>query len=422
VVRAAVCFAFIAGCTLAGDKNHCEIQTDCLDGFTCSAAGVCEHATTCTPAACDGRCGAIADDCGGTLACGACPEHCSNDARDPSETDVDCGGDCMPCATGLHCGTTNDCQTGTCDGGTCRAGRWSTAAPMPTARAELAAVVGLDGRIYAIGGRTPGGTTAVVEAYDPGDNSWTTRAPMPTPRYGLAATVGADGTIYAIGGQYTSVSDAGASIVAEAYDPMANTWHALPDLPIGRDDAAAAVGGDGTVYAIGGFDGLTFQTLGSVATWQSGAPSWSVLPDAMTTARSMHVAHLMPDGQIYVLGGAAGVATPELGATERYQPGASGWHTLAPMPTPRKALAAAALGARLYAIGGSRYNGAGIPYTNVVEVFDTSAPAWAQVASLPTGRYFHAAVAVAGKIYVLGGRREDLDATTGTMDVYTPDP
>jgi N-acetylneuraminic acid mutarotase len=92
------------------------------------------------------------------------------------------------------------------------------------------------------------------------------------------------------------------------------------------------------------------------------------------------------------------------------------------MPTARKSLAAAAIGSRLYAIGGSRWNGAGIRYTSVVEVFDTTTQAWSQVASLPSGRYDHAAVELGGKIYVIGGEREDSDSMTATVDVYTPDP
>ena len=45
---------------------------------------------------------------------------------------------------------------------------------------------------------------------------------------------------------------------------------------------------------------------------------------------------------LYALGGEtpAGV----LGAAERYAPGGAGWEALAPLPTPRCALAAAALG------------------------------------------------------------------------------
>src|SRR5213075_3082754 len=159
---------------------------------------------------------------------------------------------CEPCATGRGCTETRDCQTGTCDVDTCRAGTWSTVAPMPTARTDLAAVAGADGKLYAIGGRVGGSASGVVEVYDPTTDSWTTRAPMPTPRYGLAVVRGTDGRIYAIGGNYKSVQDAGASIVAEVYDPAANTWQSLPSLPVPRYDLAAAVDASGTIYAIGG--------------------------------------------------------------------------------------------------------------------------------------------------------------------------
>lgn len=413
----------VFGCTLTGDKNQCATQADCLDGFTCSAAGTCERGTsTCTPITCDGRCGTLDDHCQGTISCGDCPEHCTNSAQDPSETDIDCGGDCAPCVTGQHCALTSDCQTGTCDAGTCRSGTWTTVAPMPTPRTELAAVVGADGRIYTIGGRSSGGASGVVEVYDPSTNSWTTRAPMPTPRYGLAAVLGSDNRVYAIGGNYTSVSDAGASVVAEVYNPMTNAWQSLPSLSIGRDNVAAAADASGKIYALGGYDGTTVTTLGSVATFQPGAASWSSLGDAMTTARSMHASAVMPDGKIYALGGERSVASSELDAFEYYQPGTAGWYTLAPMPTSRKALAAATIGARLYAIAGNRWITASAPYTRVVEAYDTAAQTWSQVTSIPSGRYGHAAVSVGGKIYVFGGRREAGDSTTGIVDVYTPDP
>jgi len=61
-------------------------------------------------------------------------------------------------------------------------------------------------------------------------------------------------------------------------------------------------------------------------------------------------------------------------------------------------------------------------YTSVVEVYDAAAHAWSQVASLPSGRFDHAAVALGGKIYVLGGALEQTDARTAIVDVFTPDP
>ena len=99
----ALVLVLVAGCQLTGEKNRCVTQADCLDGYTCTAAGTCEMPmSSCTPITCDGHCGTLDDHCGGTLACGACPDHCTNHTQDPSETDVDCGGDCEPCATGLH--------------------------------------------------------------------------------------------------------------------------------------------------------------------------------------------------------------------------------------------------------------------------------------------------------------------------------
>lgn len=418
-----VLFALLAcGCQLSGDKNRCETQADCLDGFTCTA-GTCERGSaSCTPVTCDGRCGDLDDHCGGTLACGACPDHCTNHAPDPGETDVDCGGDCEPCTTGQHCAMQTDCAKGTCDAGTCRAGTWSTVAAMPTARDRLAAVAGADGMIYAIGGVSSTGASNAVEAYDPMTDSWTTRAPMPTARFELAAVLGSDGRIYAIGGDYADITDPGHSIIAEAYDPATNTWQELPSLPVGRDNLAVAADGTGLIYAIGGYDGTTAQVLGSVATWKPGDASWATSPDMLTTARDMHGAATLGDGRIYVVGGEHGLAAGEIGAFEYYQPGASGWHTLAAMPTPRKALAVAPLGAALYAIGGSRYNSTGMRFTPIVEVYDASAHAWSQVASLPSGRFDHAAVALAGKIYVLGGELEQTNARTAIVEVFTPDP
>ncbi|MEP6860210.1 MAG: kelch repeat-containing protein [Deltaproteobacteria bacterium] len=426
MVKTILCAVLATACSLSGTKNHCETQADCLDGFTCSALGECTRGSgsdsTCMPVTCGTHCGDLDDHCGGTLACGACPDHCTNNEPDPSETDLDCGGDCGPCATGLHCAQTSDCKSGTCDAGTCRPGTWSTVAPMPTARDRLAAVAGADGLIYAIGGMSSTGASNAVEAYDPMTDSWSTRAAMPTPRFELAAVLGTDGRIYAIGGDFADVSNPGHSIIAEAYNPATNTWQSLPSLPVGRDELAVAADGNGMIYAIGGFDGTTLDTLGSVATWNVGDTSWSTLPDALTTARNLHGAATLSDGKIYAVGGEHGLATGEIDAFEYYQPGASGWHTLAPMPTPRKSLGVAALGASLYAIAGSRYNTTGMRFTSVVEVYDATAHTWSQVTSLPSGRFDHAAVPLGGKIYVIGGELEQTNARTGIVDVFTPDP
>ncbi|MDB4956336.1 MAG: hypothetical protein JWO36_3905 [Myxococcales bacterium] len=47
-------------------------------------------------------------------------DACHDRLRDGNETDVDCGGSCLPCAAGVTCNVPADCQTGGCDSGHCR--------------------------------------------------------------------------------------------------------------------------------------------------------------------------------------------------------------------------------------------------------------------------------------------------------------
>jgi N-acetylneuraminic acid mutarotase len=135
---------------------------------------------------------------------------------------------------------------------------WTRVASLPTTpRSALAAVTGPDGRIYAIGGvdiiRSPQPLTT-VEAYAPATNTWTVLASLPTPRQLLAAAVGPDGRIYAIGG-----ADASGNSLAtvEAYNIATNSWTAAPSLPTPRSALAAATGPDGRIFAIGGYQETT---------------------------------------------------------------------------------------------------------------------------------------------------------------------
>jgi hypothetical protein len=138
---------------------------------------------------------------------------------------------------------------------------------MPTARTDLAAATGPDGRVYAIGGNHGGpdntfNPVGTVEAYDPSTNTWSTVAPMPTARNALAAVVGPDGRIYAMGGYAASILD-----TVEAYSPATNSWTAGASLPTPRTALAAALGSDGRIYAIGGVAVLNGAALNTVAAY-----------------------------------------------------------------------------------------------------------------------------------------------------------
>src|SRR5438093_838892 len=101
------------------------------------------------------------------------------------------------------------------------AGSWTSAASMPTPRSGLAAAVGSDDRIYALGGCCDGSGDVLdtVEAYDPGTNTWSSVAPLPEVRAGAGAVTSGD-RIYVIGGTdgFAHVS------TVEAYNTSTNTW------------------------------------------------------------------------------------------------------------------------------------------------------------------------------------------------------
>lgn len=131
--------------------------------------------------------------------------------------------------------------------------------PMPQALSGMAAAVGPDGAIYILGGVPSGSTGAVSTVYKFTPNnstggSWTQLASMPTARSQLAATFGPDGKLYAIGGEVPSCSFIclpNPLGTVEVYDPSTNSWSTGPSLTTPRY-GLAAVSMNGKVYALGG--------------------------------------------------------------------------------------------------------------------------------------------------------------------------
>src|SRR5437763_13869851 len=266
--------------------------------------------------------------------------------------------------------------------------------PLPLPRLGLGAATGADGRVYTIGGNGPENERdphnehdlGVVEAYDPGSNTWAcsrddaasgcaahSLAPLPTPRPGFVVVAGADGRLYVIGGADLS----GTLQTVEAYDPSTNTW------ACSSDDASA------------------------------GCATHSLAP--LPTPRQRLAAALGDDGRLYVLGG-YNPSGGYLATVEAYAPTTNIWSTVASMPTPRGFLAAARGGdGRLYAIGG--YNGR--QALSTVQAYTPSSNTWATVASLPTARDFAvAATGPGGQIHVLGGNDLATGAYFATVLVY----
>jgi len=198
---------------------------------------------------------------------------------------------------------------------------WTTLTSMPTARAGAAAAV-IDDGIFVIGGRqstsgpcSGGPYLGTVEKYDVDTNTWSTVAPLPNPRSDLAA-VAHGGKIFVFGGCTGTASAPSVTNEADMYDPQTNTWTTgLASMPTPRASLVAGHSGD-KVYAIGGTDGVSASSVNEV--YDIPSNSWSTNTPIPTARQEAGVnSH---GGRVYVVGGAQPAFGSSTGANEVFKP------------------------------------------------------------------------------------------------------
>jgi kelch-like protein 8 len=177
---------------------------------------------------------------------------------------------------------------------------WVSLANMPTARRGLgAAVVG--NALYAIGGSTgttpcSGSPLATVERYDIDTDTWSTSAPLPSPRSDLAA-VAHGGKIYVVGGCRGTLA---AINIVDVYDPVTDTWSTAPaDMPTARSSMYGAAAKGNRIYVIGGQNGGVQLTTNEFYTVP--ADTWSA--DAPMPSPRAEMGVVSHGGRIYTVGG-----------------------------------------------------------------------------------------------------------------------
>ena len=131
---------------------------------------------------------------------------------------------------------------------------WEKLPDMPTQRNHLA-MVAIDGKIYVAGGRTGPGAMAqrvdAVEIYDPRTRRWTKGAPLPAPRGGVTGAAVA-GCMFVFGGEGEPTHVLGLTPTTYGYDPRADRWTRLPDLPIAVHGLKGSAVIDGRIFLPGG--------------------------------------------------------------------------------------------------------------------------------------------------------------------------
>lgn len=154
---------------------------------------------------------------------------------------------------------------------------------------------------------------------------------------------------------------------------------------------------------------LSPLTQGDAGQWSTRSP--------MPTARS-RAGTVVLNGQIYVIGGMGGYYGNQFeeDANEIYDPTSDVWATKTPLPTPRWGLVAAAVGDRIYAIGGANETG----MLDIVEVYDPQSDSWKTGTPMPSPRSGSGVAVLAGRIYVLGGSLDGGSGSTDEVVIYDP--
>ena len=132
--------------------------------------------------------------------------------------------------------------------------KWEKLPDLPTQRNHLA-MVAINGKIIVAGGRTGPGAMAervdVVEIYDPATRRWTKGAPLPAPRGGITGAAHA-GCMFVFGGEGERTHVLGLTPNTYGYDPRADRWTRLPDLPIAVHGLKGSAVIGGRIFLPGG--------------------------------------------------------------------------------------------------------------------------------------------------------------------------
>lgn len=110
------------------------------------------------------------------------------------------------------------------------------------------------------------------------------------------------------------------------------------------------------------------------------------------------------DGGTGIVGKAGGASTQEAGTAAKQSEPRTPWRARAPLPTPRAGLRAVALGGKIYVLGGVPGKPSlTAPQLDLVEIYEPAANSWTGHAAMPILRGTGGAAVVGAKVYVIDG-------------------
>jgi len=263
-----------------------------------------------------------------------------------------------------------------------------------------------------VGGQLDDGTVlSSGETYDPATGAWNfTANTMTQARFNHTATLLPSGRVLVVGGSSTESATfpefgATALATAEVYDPATNQWsHLATSMKSARQLHTATLLANGNVLIAGGL--ATANSSSALNTAETFTPATGAfeLTGGLNFPRFNHTASLLPSGKVLVMGGPRGptfTATNYVGSAETYDPATATWaKTNIDPPFRRRHSANVLPNGKVLIAGGFRYaaatpsSSAASPSTNETLLYDPETDNFegpASTAKLNSSRGWHAA-------------------------------
>ncbi len=267
---------------------------------------------------------------------------------------------------------------------------------------------------------------------------WKKGAPFPEPDEELYG-VTTNGKLYVFGGW----GEGKARGVTYEYDPATDRWAKKAPMPRPAHHGALAAA-NGKVYVMGGFVppkdtaipvGGAWEPIDDAWEYDPAADSWKSLPP-LPGKRGSAVAAAV-GGKIYVIGGATTVEGSKdpffaffgpsrvLSTNEVYDPATNKWESRKPMSVPRNHAFGGVVNGKIYVIGGRTGHGFILSATNtdVVEEYNPINDSWSVPKErMPTARSGGASGFDGRRIYVAGGEVTTKDLVGAFKSVEAYEP
>jgi len=189
------------------------------------------------------------------------------------------------------------------------------------------------------------------------------------------------------------------------------TWSARKPLPGPVLDAGGAALG-GKLYVVAGKTSSQGHRRAAYA-YDPATDAWTRIADLPGQAVE-NPAVVASGGRLYAFGGSTAPFSGAQAYAAMCEPASDRWTPLPAMATARGGAGAVAIAGKIYVVGGMGADGASLAS---VEVFDIASRTWGSAPAMAIRRDNPGVAALGGAVYVFGGRTRNADGTTanGTL-------